>query len=419
MSAHAFNSRRSTVHSSRGLVSCSQPLAASAGIAVLNAGGNAADAAVAVAAALNVTEPNCTGIGGDAFCLFWDAREKRVRGINGSGRAPEAMTLQRLQQAGLKEGIIPLESVHSVTVPGAPACWDDTVRLFGARAHGDKDGPTLAQVLAPAIRLADNGYPVCAVASGDWVRSEALIKRASPNWAEMMHSSGKAPREGEFMRMPNLARTFRELASKGKAGFYEGRIAGEIVKVCGDLGGLMTLDDLKHHGEVGSNEITPISYLYKGAAGQKDPSKAVRLHECPPNGQGLVALEALSILDELQASGAVPDLLSLEHNSPEYLHALIVALRLGFADAGKYVADPDFEGAKHVEAILSPAYAKERAKVFDAKTFKPVEHGNPRNSSDTVYFSVVDQEGNACSFINSNCECSSEPHLSHALMLLL
>ncbi|PWN45026.1 gamma-glutamyltranspeptidase [Ceraceosorus guamensis] len=420
----SFPSRRSTVHSVRGIVSSSQPLASSAGIAILEQGGNAADAAVAVAAALNVTEPVSTGIGGDAFCLYWDAKLQRVRGINGSGRSGSGVTLEKLTSKGQAQAQarhagsldcdgphelgsqLPFDSVHAVTVPGAAAAWCDTVRLLGSGKV------TLRQVLAPAIRLAEDGVPICAQTAHDWARGEALLKKASANAKEMLHAvSGAAPKEGEIMRYPGLAQTFRLLAEKGKDGFYKGRVAEEIVKVVSARGGHLTLEDVAHHGEQGSEEVQPISYNYKSGAacaGSSSSSSsseaAVRLYECPPNGQGLVALQALCILDELQASGKIQALLSMQHNSADYLHALVAALRLAFADATAFVADPahDVQGAERVEKMLSNEYAKQRAALFESDSIQSFKNGNPTSSTDTVYFSVVDQQGNACSFINSN-----------------
>jgi gamma-glutamyltranspeptidase/glutathione hydrolase len=392
----AFPSRRSTVMGVRGMVSSSQPLASQAGIAILEQGGNAADAAVAVAAALNVTEPCSNGIGGDSFCLFWDAKEQKVRGINASGRSPAKMTLEAvLASKDIDPSLdIPLDHVHGVTVPGAAANWVDTVERFGS-GH-----LTLSQILAPAIRLADNGFPVLETVAKSWQASEAMIKSASPNGGEMLLESGQAPRAGQVMRMPTLARTFRELATKGRDGFYKGRIAEAIVQVIKDRGGLMELDDLAHHGQVGSEDITPISYEY--GATKPEGGDGVTLHECPPNGQGLVALIALGIVDSLHRQGKIPDITTLDHNSAEYLHILIEALRFGFADAQRYVTDTSFGGSAKVKSMLSREYLDERAAAFDSSKSIPIKHGNPENSSDTVYFTCTDKEGNACSFIQSN-----------------
>ncbi|PWY97737.1 gamma-glutamyltranspeptidase [Testicularia cyperi] len=400
-----FQSRRSTVLGTRGMVACSQPLAASAGIEVLNAGGNAADAAVAVAAALNVTEPCNTGIGGDAFCLFYDVESKKVRAFNGSGRTPAKQDLDVVRKAGVSGVEIPGNNIHSVTVPGAAACWVDTVEKLGSGKL------SMSDILAPAIRLAEQGYPVHESTAYLWSRSEKLIKAASPN-AEEMLLNGTAPKTGEIMRMPTLARTFRELATKGKPGFYQGRVASSIVELVQSQGGVMELEDLEHHLSTGTEEVSPISYTYNhpasdagsasGAVPDKHNGQGVTMYECPPNGQGLTALLALGILDELQNQGKVGDLATLDHNSPEYLHALIEALRLAFADTRYYVADPD-HSENITDKLLSKPYLSERAKLFDpAKASVDLVKGSPANTCDTVYFSVTDEHGNACSFINSN-----------------
>lgn len=391
-----FPSRRSTVMGIRGMISSSQPLASQAGISILEKGGNAADAAVAVAAALNVTEPCSNGIGGDSFCLFWDAKEKQVKGINASGRSPAKMTLEILKRDGISSDTmveIPLDSPHSVTVPGAAASWVDTVEQFGSGKL------TLGQILEPAIRLAKDGVPVQETVGSSWAKSEGLIKRASPNAKEML-LDGRAPKAGQVFKMPNLAQTFQELAEKGRDGFYKGRIAEAIVQVIKERGGVMELEDLAYHGEVGSEIITPISYEY--GATTENGGDGVTLYECPPNGQGLVALIALGILDSLQRSGKIPDPNTMDHNSPAYLHAVIEALRFGFADAYQYVTDAAHGGSEKVKSILTRQYLDERAELFDPTKCVPIKHGNPANSSDTVYFTCADEDGNACSFIQSN-----------------
>ncbi|SNX85435.1 related to lincomycin-condensing protein lmbA [Melanopsichium pennsylvanicum] len=393
-----FSSRRSTVLSTRGMVASSQPLASSAGIEILNAGGNAADAAVAVAAALNVTEPCNTGIGGDAFCLFYSAENRKVRAFNGSGRAPKAMTLDVLRSKGVQGVEIPMDSLHAVTVPGAPAAWVDTVEKLGSGKL------TLHEILAPAIRLAEQGYPVHESTAFLWGRSEALIKRMSQNSAEMLYE-GRAPRTGEIMRMPTLARTFRELATKGKEGFYTGRVAQAIVDLVQSQGGVLEMEDLKDHLDRGTEEVTPIQYTYNhpAKAGDLKGKEGVTMYECPPNGQGLTTLVALGILDELQNQGLVGDLAKMVHNSVEYLHALIEALRLAFADTRYHVSDPAHSEQDVAELLLNQKYLAGRAKLFDAKTASvDLERGSPTNTCDTVYFSVTDSEGNACSLINSN-----------------
>lgn len=217
----------------------------------------------------------------------------------------------------------------------------------------------------------------------------------------------RGPRPGELMKNPNLAKTFRELATKGKEGFYKGRIAEEIVKVVQDRGGLLDLDDLAHHLEAGSEDVEPISLKVEGGGLVKH---GVELWEHPPNGQGIVALMALGILQELQKAGTIPQWGPEDHNTAPYLHAIIEALRLGFTDAQWYVTDPNVEKVPSA-GLISSEYLAERAKIFDAsKASTSLEHGKPPfkspaiSSSDTVYFAVTDAEGNAASFINSNYE---------------
>ncbi|KAJ7275161.1 gamma-glutamyltranspeptidase [Mycena haematopus] len=378
-----FSSRRSVVYSTKGIVAASQPLAVEAGLEILRKGGNAADAAVATSAALNVTEPSCCGIGGDAFCLFFDSKTKTVKALNGSGHSPQKLTLEYVRQRGLTGTSIPLTDLNSVTVPGAAAAWVDTVERFGSGKV------TVADVLEPAIRLAEEGVPVSEIHSLSWQRSENLIKRASPNGDEML-VNGKAPLQGQIAKFPNLAQTFREVATHGKDGFYKGRVAQAIVDLIQSKGGLMELDDLAMHK---TTFVDPIKYTY---------ANEVTLYECPPNGQGLTALVALGILENLQEQGTIKPLLEMEHNSAEYLHVLIEALRFVLDYTQWFVADPDAEHVP-VEKLLDKEYLASRAKLIDPlKTNPKVVHGNPANSSDTVYFTVADQWGNACSYIQSN-----------------
>ncbi|OAX44171.1 gamma-glutamyltranspeptidase [Rhizopogon vinicolor AM-OR11-026] len=378
-----FPSRRSQVYGTKGVVACSQPLAAEAGLEILRKGGNAADAAVATSAALNVTEPSCCGIGGDAFCLFYDAETKTIKALNGSGHAPQKLSIEYLRQRGINGGQIPLTDLNSVTVPGAAAAWVDTVEKLGSGKL------TVAEVLEPAIRLAEEGVPVSEIHSLSWQHSETLIRNASPNGDEML-LNGKAPLPGQIMKFPTLAKTFRAVAEQGKDGFYKGRVAEAIVELIQSKGGVMELDDLAKHE---SSFVEPIKYTYAGE---------VTVYECPPNGQGITALLALGILEQMQEQGKIPSLLELEHNSPEYLHALIEALRLAFADSQYYVTDPEFNNIP-VDELLSKEYLSKRAALFNAQSTNPkVIHGNPVNSSDTVYFTATDQWGNACSFIQSN-----------------
>jgi gamma-glutamyltranspeptidase/glutathione hydrolase len=341
------------------------------GIDILKQGGNAADAAIAVAAALNMTEPCSTGIGGDAFCLYFNAKNKTVKGLNASGRAPSALSLGYLAEKGITK-YLPPTSPHTVTVPGAAAGWVDTLEHFGTM--------DLYEVLAPAINLGEEGFPVSPITARLWDRGIPKLKNG-PHYEEML-IDGRAPKAGEIMRNVNLAKTFREVADHGKAGFYEGRIAEEIVKILELLGGIMTLDDLKNHYNTFPE---PITTNYKG----------LDVYEIPPNGQGITALIALNILEEYDFTG-VP------HGSTKHLHLMIESMRLAFADTRWYVADPDFSSGPVDELISKDYAAKRRMLINPDKASVDVKKGSPIAGSDTVYFCIVDGMGNACSFIISN-----------------
>jgi gamma-glutamyltranspeptidase/glutathione hydrolase len=372
MTTFTFNSRRSPVYGRNGMIATSQPFATAAGLEILSKGGNAADAAVAAGAALNVTEPSSTGIGGDMFALYYSAETKRVTALNGSGRAPAALTLDRLKEDGFSSDLPPFHA-HTITVPGACAGWFDLVGRHGSLTMGD--------ILTPAIRLAREGFPVAPVTANSWKWGAQGQLKEALNGHELT-IDGRAPLPGEIFRNPNLARTFETIARDGRDAFYQGEIAQAIVAVIREAGGSMTLDDLASHT---STWEEPISVAYRG----------LRVHECPPNGQGITALIALNILEGY-------DLSPLDLLSTERLHLMIESMRLAFADARWYVADPRFSPVP-VEQLLSNEYASERRKLIDRTraTIDP-RHGTPVASSGTVYLSVVDKSGNACSFINSN-----------------
>jgi gamma-glutamyltranspeptidase/glutathione hydrolase len=371
-----FNSHRSPVFARNGMVASSQPLATLAGVKILLQGGNAADAAVATAAALNVTEPTSTGIGGDMFALYYDARTHQVTALNGSGRAPAALTIDLIQKQNLQSPSYQIADPyhpHNITVPGACAGWCDLIARHGTMAMRD--------ILAPAIELAEKGFPVAPMTAYFWQRGAERQLKNALNGHELT-INGRAPNAGEIFRNPGLARTFRTIAEGGKDAYYRGEIAHAIVAVVQQAGGVMTLDDLAAHE---SSWDMPISTTYRG----------YRIWECPPNGQGLAALIALNILEGF-------DLKSYAPLSASRLHRLIEAMRVAFADARWYVADPKFSPAP-LDALLSKKYAAERRAVIDAtKATLDTQRGAPVASSDTVYFCVVDGAGNACSFINSN-----------------
>ena len=371
MSDLYFNSRRSAVYARDGMVATSQPLAVDAGLEILRLGGSAADAAIATAAALNVTEPTSTGLGGDCFALYYEAASGHVTALNGSGCAPAGLTIDRLRQEGLGTALPPYHP-YTITVPGACAGWCDLLERYGRLP--------CSAVLAPAIRLAEEGFPVASVTAYFWRRSEERL-RAAPNGIELT-IQGRAPQPGELFRNPGLAKTLRTIAEGGKQAYYQGRIAESITTVVQAAGGCLTEADLAAHT---STWEIPISVPYRG----------LRVWECPPNGQGLAALLALNILQGF-------DLAALPPLSAARLHLLIEAMRLAFADTRWYVADPATNPAPLAE-LLSSAYAAERRKLIDPRRATLDQHrGTPTTASDTVYLCAVDADGNACSFINSN-----------------
>jgi gamma-glutamyltranspeptidase/glutathione hydrolase len=372
MSDITFASRRSPVYGRRGMVAASQPLAVAAGLEILAAGGNAADAAVATAAALNVTEPASTGIGGDCFALFYDGTTGRVTALNGSGRAPATLTLARLAREGFGRELPPYHP-YTITVPGACAGWCDL-----SERHGRLP---LSRIFGPAIRLAAEGFPVAPTAAYFWARGVEGQLALAPGGQELT-IDGRAPRAGEIFRNPGLARTLRAVAEGGKAAFYQGRIAEGTAVTIQRAGGCLTVEDLASHR---STWDEPISTTYRG----------LRIWECPPNGQGLAALLALNMLEGF-------NLASFDPLSAERLHLEIEAMRLAFADTQWYVADPQFTNVP-IYPLLSKDYAAGRRSLINPGRATPDQRrGSPVAGSDTVYFSVVDGEGNACSFINSN-----------------
>jgi gamma-glutamyltranspeptidase/glutathione hydrolase len=364
-----FRSRRSMVTARRGMVATSNPLASQAGLNILRQGGNAADAAIAAAAMLNVTEPASTGIGGDCFALFYDATTRQVSALNGSGRAPAALRLEDLRAQGYTA--IPERSPHAVTVPGAAMGWYDLLARHGTM--------TFKTVLADAIYYAREGYPVHPVFGAAWQASEAFLQ-ANPNAGDYL-PGGRAPTVGQVMRLPALARTLERVAEGGPEAFYTGPTADAIISTLQSFGGVMTHDDLKaHHSTWGD----PITTEYRGLV----------VCEHPPNGQGLAALLALNIADGW-------NLAEMPWNSPERLHIMIEAMRLAFADARHYITDPAFATIP-VSALLSKDYAAQRrTQITPQQAMAIPSHGVLSGGSDTVYLSVVDGQGNACSFINS------------------
>lgn len=402
-----FSSRRSTVYSTRGIVSSTQPLANAAGIKILEKGGNAVDAAVAVSAALCVTETASTDIGGDAFLLFYDNEKKRVLGLNGCGRSPSEIGLDVIKEKfanHVKHNRLKVDSVLTVNVPGAIAAWEDAIDAWGS------GNVTFADVLEPAIELADQGYPISNISASMYVQSEALLRRVNAVHGDkflneqvsvfLPNEGLTAPHEGQIMQNKRLAETLRMIAKDGKDVFYEGPIAESIVGVVQKLGGILSLGDLATHT---STQVFPINYELLGK----------KLWEIPPNGSGVIALLVLGIIKSLDAKGEIK-LSQLQHNSVEYLHLIIESLKLAFKDSEEHVHDTHHV-SHHLkinskplqEQLLTMAYFDNRSKSFNKK--KALDNNelsidnlpNSAFKSDTVYFTVSDSEGNAASFINS------------------
>ncbi|KAJ6016409.1 gamma-glutamyltranspeptidase family protein [Penicillium herquei] len=362
-----FLGRRSAIYSTSGMIACSQHLAARAGQTILENGGNAAG--LIQAAALNVTEPGSTGIGGDMFCLFYDGKTRKVHGLNGSGRASINLTLEKARQrlgiAHNQVGNIPLNSVLAVTTPGAASGWVDTVERFGS------GNMSLERILKPAISMAEDGFP--------WQENEKSLREGSPNYRELLkaESNGavRAPVAGEVMTNPGLAQTFRKLCIEGKNGFYRGDIADAIVEAVNNRDGFLSHEDLSTHADIGSTATNPLRIRFKDT---------VDVWEHPPNGQGIVALMALRLFEELERTKKIPPLSSLSYNSVEYIHALIEILRISFADASWWVEDP---AHADIPNLLSNSYIAERAHLFNG---------------DAASKKFLRCDGNASSVVNSN-----------------
>ncbi|MBK7216091.1 MAG: gamma-glutamyltransferase [Candidatus Promineofilum sp.] len=369
-SDYSFPSRRAYVVARNGLVATSQPLAAQAGLAVLQAGGNAIDAAIAAVATLCVVEPCSTGIGGDAFALIWSAAEGRLVGLNASGPAPAGLTADLVRGRG--HTTFPARGGLPVTVPGALRGWQLALERFGTRG--------LDTLLAQPIAYATGGFPVSPGIANAWERSTELLGRL-PDSRRVWLPGGRAPRAGELFANPEFAATLRAIADYGPDAFYTGPIAARIAAAVRADGGVMSADDL---AAFRAEWVEPMAVEY---------ANGYTFHEIPPNGQGLAALLALNI-----ARGF--DLGSLPYGSADYTHILIESMKLAFVDAHAYVGDPRRVGVP-VAGLLSGRYARERRALIAKDRALFPEPGNPPRDGDTVYLTVADGAGNMVSWIQS------------------
>jgi len=361
---------RSVVMSTEAMAATSQPLATEAALQVLREGGNAIDAAIAASAVLSVVETYSSGIGGDCFILYHEASSGQLHALNGSGPSPAAADIDTVRARGYET--MPDQGILSVTVPGAVDAWYQANRKLG-RLDFDK-------LLQPAIHYAENGYAVSPVIALNWKKHEAVLTQ-TPEASRAYLVDGKAPVAGAIHRQPDLARSLRTIASKGRDGFYLGEIAAEIVRYSDSQNGLFTLDDLADYE---SEWVDPISSNYRG----------YEVFEIPPNGQGITTLMALNILAQTEVA-------KLEHLGADHVHLLSEAFTLAMAERDRFVADSRFKPLPVAE-MLSAEFAQSQFERIDMQRAlsQPVTSAMP-NHRNTIYLSVVDKDRNACSFINS------------------
>jgi gamma-glutamyltranspeptidase/glutathione hydrolase len=363
---------RSMVMAQSGIVASESVLASQIGARILESGGNAVDAAVATNAVMGLVAPMNDGVGGDLFALVYEAKTGKLYGLNASGWAPKALTADYLLGKGITS--MPQAGIHSVTVPGTVDGWDKLLTRFGRKS--------LAEVLAPAITYADEGFPVGEVVNAYWRDSEKALKADEPT-ARTFLIDGRVPAIGEIFRNHDLAETYRQIAAHGRDAFYTGTVAQRIVATSSSHGGTMVATDLADYQ---SEWVDPVSTTYRGWT----------VYELPPNGQGIAALEMLNIMEQFP-------LAKLGHNSVESLHTMIEAKKIAYADMIKYDADPRFAKIP-VKGLISKEFAIARAKLIDARRAKcDVDAGVPPGTDNgTTYLSVVDRDGNMVSLIQSN-----------------
>jgi gamma-glutamyltranspeptidase / glutathione hydrolase len=364
---------RSMVVSRTGIVAAESPLAAQAGVKILEHGGNAVDAAIATNAMMGVVEPMMNGIGGDLFAIVYDRKANKLYGLNASGWAPRGLTIEFLRKQGMRA--MPQQGVNSITVPGVVDGWQKLADRFGRKK--------LAEDLAAAIRTAREGFPVPEWTAAYW-EAQADYLRSDQAATQIYLPEDRAPKLGEIFRNPDLAWSLEQVAQKGRDGFYQGELAAKIVEVIQKHGGTMTLPDLS---EYSSEFVDPISTKYR----------EWRIYELPPNGQGLAALEMLNIMETLPLGQN-----DWGFGSTKALHAMIEAKKLAYADLAKYIGEP--LGANlPVTTLLSKPWAAQRAELIHADAANcEAEAGKMPAGSDTTYLSVVDREGNMVSLIQSN-----------------
>ena len=372
LTPEAGRAGRSVTLAPHGMVATSHPLAVQIGLDVLKNGGNAIDAAIATDAALGLMEPMSCGIGGDLYALVWDAKSQKLYGLNASGRSPYKATREYFASKGLDE--IPTSGPLSWSVPGCVDGWEELRKRFGTR--------TLAQLLEPTIRYADDGFPVSPVIAGYWKGGATRLRR-HPDAAKTYLIDDRAPQTGDVFKNPYLARSYRLIADKGRDAFYKGEIARAIVDFSDKNGGLFSLKDFEDHT---STWVEPVSTTYRG----------YEVWEIPPPGQGIAVLQMLNLLEAY-------DLKKMGPNSTDWWHLFLEAKKLTYADRARFYADPAFVKVP-VHELISKPYAAERRKLIDKdKALTRVPAGDPKlEQGDTIYLCTVDKDRNCVSLIQSN-----------------
>ena len=361
---------RSEVIGQQGMIATSHPLATQIGLDILKDGGTAIDAAIAANIALCLMEPTGSGIGGDLFAIVWDAKEKKLHGLNASGPAPKSLSLEYFKEQDLSK--IPPFGPLPVTVPGVVDGWVKLHERFGNQKFNS--------LFKPTISYAKDGFPITETIAYYLDKSKDIYSHF-PNFSNVWMKDGYTPKKGEIFKNPELANTLEIIAQKGREGFYEGKVAKTIADFIQSQGGFLTYEDLK---EFHSEWVEPVSTNYRG----------YDIWELPPNGQGIAALQILNILENF-------DLKKLGLFNADYIHLFVEAKKLAFADRAKYYADPNFSKIP-IRHLISKNYAKKRSKLIDLKKPAIVDHPGVLKNSDTIYLTAADQFGNMISLIQSN-----------------
>ena len=376
---------RSPVTAVNGMAATAHPLASQVALDILKAGGNAVDAAIAANAAIGLMEPTGNGIGGDLFVIVWDPATGEVHGLNAAGRSPQSLSYDEVVSIVGEDGAIPPLGAMPVSVPGTVDGWFTLHERFGSM--------DMAQILAPAISYAEDGFPLTETIAYYWDRNMRILgerfqqgefEEFANAQATYLTEDGDAPREGEIFRNPDLANTYRALAEGGRDAFYEGEIARTIDAYIERIGGWLSYEDLAGHS---SEWVDPVSVNYRG----------YDVWELPPQGQGIAALQMLQTIEDY-------DLASMGFMSAEAIHVMVEAKRLAFEDRARFYADPDFADIP-IETLVSNEYADERRSLISMDSaMETVTHGDPQalEDGDTTYLTVADGNGMMVSLIQSN-----------------